>query len=136
MLTKNRRRRAQRGMTLIEIMVVMVLLAMLMGLVGVALIPRIEEGKRKTARTQIGNFQTAMQCYYVKKGRFPSTAEGLKALVDTQCMESLPQDPWNTDYVYLEESGKPVIISYGKDQQQGGEGNDADISSKDPVQTE
>lgn len=125
--TLHRRRRAQRGMTLIEIMVVIVLLAMLMGLVGVALIPKLEEGKRDTAALQIRSFQGGLQCFYVKKGKYPDTGVGLKALLDTQCMEAIPKDPWGNDYVYINEGGKPVIKSDGKDQ---GDPSD-DISSKD-----
>ena len=56
---------------------------------------------------------------------------GLKALVDTNNLEKLPTDPWDHEFVYLNEGGKPVIISYGRDGTPGGEGEDADISSKD-----
>ncbi|MFZ5471058.1 MAG: type II secretion system protein GspG [Myxococcota bacterium] len=124
-------RRARRGMTLIEIMVVIVLLALLMGLVGVALIPKLEEGKRDSAMLQMKNFEGALKCFYVKKGSYPDTGVGLKGLVDTQCMETIPQDPWGSEYVYLNEGGKPVIVSYAKDKAPGGEGNDADLSTKD-----
>ena len=48
-----------------------------------------------------------------------------------QALEQVPKDPWSNDYVYMNEGGKPVIISYGADGTSGGEGNDADISSKD-----
>jgi len=51
--------------------------------------------------------------------------------VDTNNLESVPKDPWGNDYMYLNEGGKPVVISYGSDGTQGGEGNAADISSKD-----
>lgn len=131
--TSRRRRKLARGMTLIEIMVVIVLLAMLMGLVGVALIPKLEEGKRDTARLQMGSFKTALQCYYVKKGKYPDTGQGLNALVESQCMESLPKDPWDSDYVYMLEGGKPVIVSYGKDKSPGTED---DINSNQPAKQE
>jgi general secretion pathway protein G len=51
--------------------------------------------------------------------------------VDIQALEQIPRDPWNNEYVYMNEGGKPVVISYGADGTSGGEGNDADISSKD-----
>jgi general secretion pathway protein G len=99
--------------------------------VGVAVIPKLEEAKQDTARLDIRNIQSAMKLYYTKKGSYPDTATGLKALVDTQNLERMPTDPWGKEYVYMNEGGKPVITSYGADGNPGGEGSDADISSKD-----
>jgi general secretion pathway protein G len=128
--TKQQRRR-QRGMTLIEIMVVITILGLIMAAVGVAVIPKLDEAKQDTARLDIANIQQAMKLYYTKKGKFPDTATGLRALVETQNLERIPTDPWGNEYVYMNEGGKPVIISYGADGTQGGEGPDADISSRD-----
>ena len=69
-----------------------------------------------------------LDTYYAKKGKYPDTGMGLKALVDAQIMDKLPMDPWDHEYIYLLESGKPVIKTYGKD---GNEGGEDDISSKD-----
>ncbi|WP_224369484.1 type II secretion system major pseudopilin GspG [Hyalangium versicolor] len=129
--TKKQQRRRNRGMTLIEIMVVITILGLIAAAVGVAVIPKLEEAKRDTARLDIGNIQNALKLYYAKQGKYPDTGSGLKALVDTQNLERIPVDPWGNEYVYLLESGKPVITSYGADGTAGGQGSDADVSSKD-----
>jgi general secretion pathway protein G len=128
---QEQRRRRARGMTLIEIMVVITILGLIAAAVGVAVIPQLNQAKVDRARLDIQNIQGALKLYYTRKGNFPDTATGLKALVDTQTLEQLPKDPWNNDYVYLNEGGKPVIISYGADGVAGGEGQDADVSSRD-----
>ena len=128
---KQQRRRRNRGMTLIEIMVVITILGLIAAAVGVAVIPQLEAARRDRASLDIKNIQGAMKLYYTKKGKYPDTASGLGALVETQTLEQMPKDPWNNDYVYINEGGKPVIISYGADGTAGGEGNDADISSAD-----
>ncbi len=124
-------RRRQRGMTLIEIMVVITILGLIMAAVGVAVIPKLDEARRDTARMDIGSIHNALKLYYAKKGRFPDTATGLRALVDTQNLDKLPTDPWGHEYAYMNEGGKPIITSYGADGVAGGEGTDADISSRD-----
>ena len=126
----NRRRRA-RGMTLIEIIVVITILALLTAAVSVAVIPRLEEAKVDRAKLDIANIVTALKTYYAKKGSYPDTGLGLKALVDAQILDKMPTDPWDGDYVYMNEGGKPVVISYGKDKAPGGAEYDADLSSKD-----
>jgi general secretion pathway protein G len=128
--TLNQRRR-QRGMTLIEIMVVITILGLIMAAVGVAVIPKLDEAKQDTARLDIANIHQALKLYYTKKGKFPDTGTGLRALVDTNNLDRIPTDPWGKEYVYMNEGGKPVIISYGADGTAGGEGPDADVSSKD-----
>jgi general secretion pathway protein G len=130
------RSRRRRGMTLIEVMIVMVIVALMMGVVGVALIPQLEKGKRNAARQQLGNFNQALKTYYVSKSKYPDTGTGLRALVDAKVMDSVPQDPWGNDYVYLNEGGKPVVMTYSKDGAPGGADDDADIKSTDPMKTE
>lgn len=127
----SRRRRFLRGMTLIEIIVVITILSLLMAAVGVAVIPRLEEAKVDRAKMDIANIGNALKTYYAKKGSYPDTAAGLKALVDAQILEKMPIDPWDHEYVYLNEGGKPVVMSYGKDGAPGGSDFDADLSSKD-----
>lgn len=127
---KNRRRSA-RGMTLIEIIVVITILSLLMAAVGVAVIPQLDKAKVDRARMDIANIQTALKTYYAKKGSYPDTGAGLRALVEQQILEKMPVDPWDHEYVYLNEGGKPVVISYGRDGAPGGSDLDADLSSKD-----
>lgn len=129
-LTRRRQNRA-RGMTLIEIIVVITILSLLMAAVGVAVIPQLEQAKVDRAKMDIGNIQNALKTYYAKKGNYPDTGLGLKALVDAQILERAPLDPWDTEYVYMKEGSTPVIISYGKDKAPGGTDTDADISSKE-----
>lgn len=129
--TKRAQHRRRRGMTLIEIMVVITILGLIMAAVGVSVIPKLEEAKQDTARLDIKNIQSAMKLYYTKKGKYPDTGTGLRALVETQNLDKIPLDPWGHEYVYMNEGGKPVLISYGADGTQGGEGSDADISSRD-----
>lgn len=127
----NRRRASKRGMTLIEIIVVITILSLLMAAVGIAVIPQLDQAKVDRAKMDIQNIQNALKTYYAKKGNYPDTGAGLKAVVDAQILEKMPVDPWDHEYVYLNEGGKPVIISYGKDGAPGGTDGDADISSKD-----
>ncbi|ADO70984.1 type II secretion system major pseudopilin GspG [Stigmatella aurantiaca] len=128
---KQQRRRRNRGMTLIEIMVVITILGLIAAAVGVAVIPQLNQARRDRAELDIKSIQNALKLYYTKKGNYPDTATGLRGLVEMQALESIPRDPWNNEYVYLNEGGKPVIISYGGDGTAGGEGQDADISSRD-----
>jgi general secretion pathway protein G len=123
-------KQVQRGMTLIEIMVVITILGMIAAAVGIFVLPQLEEAKQKTAMQDIKTIQNALNLYYAKKGNYPDTASGWKALVDSQTLEKAPLDPWSHEYVYMNEGGKPVIMSYGRDGQPGGEGPDSDISNK------
>ena len=129
--TKKTLNRRRRGMTLIEIMVVITILGLIAAAVGVAVIPQLEAAKRDTAALDIKSLEGAMKLYYTKKGKYPDTATGLQGLIEVQALEAIPKDPWSNDYVYMNEGGKPVIVSYGSDGTAGGEGNDADISSRD-----
>ncbi len=129
--TRTQQRRHQRGMTLIEIMVVITILGLIMAAVGVAVIPKLDEARRDTAKLDIANLHNGLKLYYAKKGRYPDTGTGLRVLVETQTLEQMPRDPWGNEYVYLNEGGKPLIITYGADGAQGGEGADADVSSRD-----
>ena len=125
------RRRSARGMTLIEIIVVITILSLLMTAVAVGVIPALDQAKVDTARMDIVNISNTLKIYYAKKGGYPDTGGGLKAVVDAQLLEKTPVDPWGHEYIYLNEGGKPVIMSYGKDGAPGGTENDADLSSKD-----
>jgi general secretion pathway protein G len=124
------RRAAARGMTLIEIMVVITIIGLIAAAVTVAVVPRLQEAQVSRAKLDISSIEGSLKLYYAKKGNYPDTATGLKGLVDQQILDKMPQDPWNHDYVYVLERGKPIITSYGRDGVPGGEGPDADISNR------
>jgi len=123
-------RKLRKGMTLLEVIVVLAIIALIGSLAAIALIPQLESSKRDAAKIDITSVIKALDIYYTSKGNFPSTQAGLQALVP-QFLPKLPKDPWNNPYVYILEGGRPVVLSYGKDGTPGGEGNDADISSRD-----
>jgi general secretion pathway protein G len=136
------------GFTLIEIMVVIVILAMLAALVGPKLMGRTDDAKVTDARVQIKNIETALKLYKLDNGSYPSTEQGLAALVskptvgvipktykDNGYLESkkVPLDPWGNDYLYVSpgEHGDYDLFSYGADGAKGGEGKNADITNWD-----
>ena len=136
----------ERGFTLIEIMVVVVILGILASYVAVRWVGRTEEAQRTQARVQIEGFGTALALYKLDNGTYPSTEQGLQALVEPPTVGQLPRkwkeggylekkqvpkDPWGNDYVYLSPGlhDEYDLSSYGKDGVQGGDGRDADINS-------
>lgn len=123
-------RAAMRGMTLIEIMVVITIIGLIAAAVAVAVIPQLQRAQVDRATLDIKNIEGALKLYYARKGSYPDTATGLKALVDLQILETMPQDPWKRDYIYVLERGRPIITSYGQDGVPGGEGPNADISNR------
>lgn len=129
--SRKKKQRVPRGMTLVEIMVVIAILGMIAAAISVAVIPKLNEAKQDTARLDIKTIESAMKLYYTKKGSYPDTGTGLRALVDTQNLDKMPKDPWGREYVYVNEGGKPIITSYGGDGAPGGDGADADISNKE-----
>ena len=137
-----------RGFTLIEIMVVIVILALLAALVGPKLIGRSDDAKIADAKVQIRNIETGLKLYKLDNGAYPTTEQGLQALVEKPAtgqtpnnwraegyLESkkIPKDPWKNDYIYLSpgEHGDYDLSSYGADGVKGGEGINADICSWD-----
>ena len=125
-------RRRSRGMTLIEIVVVITILGLLMGAIVVAVIPTLSKAKQDKARLDIGTLMQGLDLCKARGGKYPDTGTGLKELVDKQCIKELQKDPWGNEYVYLNEGGKPVVMSYGEDGAAGGTDLNEDISSKGP----
>jgi len=134
--------KCQRGFTLIELMVVMIILGLLAALVVPKMFGRIGQAKQKAAYAQIELFGTALDSFYLDVGRYPTTEEGLQALITPpQGVEGwngpylkkseIPLDPWNNPYHY-ESPGKYGdydLYSYGADGVEGGEGENQDIVS-------
>ncbi len=136
------------GFTLIEIMVVVFIISILLALVGPKLIGRTDDARVVEARAQIKNFDTSLKLYKMDTGFYPSTEQGLEALIAPPVSGNVPEnyreggylekkkipaDPWGNPYVYISPGleGDYDIVSYGADGAPGGEGYDADISNWD-----
>jgi len=132
----------QYGFTLIELLVVLVILGLLAGLVGPQVLRYAGSAKSDTARLQIEELGAGLDLYHLEVGRYPSSNEGLKALVEKPAGVSvwngpylkkkrIPNDPWNNEYHYISPGEQSVydLYSLGSDNMEGGEGNDADIVS-------
>ena len=136
------------GFTLIEIMVVIVILAMLAALVGPKLMGRTDDAKVKTTSIQLKGMESALKLYKLDNGSYPSTEQGLNALVTKPTVgvipksykdggylesKSVPKDAWGNDYLYVSpgEHGDYDLFSYGSDGAKGGDGKNADITSWD-----
>lgn len=134
----------QAGFTLIEILVVVSILAILGALVVPKIMDRPNDARVVAAKQDMGAILAALKLYKLDNGRYPSTEQGLKALVEKPGSEPVPanwkpggyldkapKDPWGQDYLYLNPGLKTDIdiLSRGADGQSGGEGYDADISS-------
>jgi general secretion pathway protein G len=134
------------GFSLIELMVVIVILGILAGLIMPRFMGRTDDAKIMKAKVDITALGTALKLYKLDNGEYPTTEQGLKALIsppDTGSTRgnwkpggyldrtTLPKDPWNSDYIYLSPGthGEYDIISYGADGVPGGEGKNADIKS-------
>src|ERR1700704_2381185 len=140
MRTQNRR----RGFTLLEVMVVVVILGILAALVVPKIISRPDEARAIAAKQDIASLMQALKLYRLDNQRYPSTEQGLQALVARPVsaplapnwkaggyVERLPKDPWGNPYQYLNPGihGEIDVFSFGADGTAGGEGNDADIGS-------
>ncbi len=140
-------RKWQEGFTLIEIMVVIIILGLLAGLVLPKFLGQEEKAKREVAKTQIRSLEQALDSYKLDNGFYPTTDQGLDALIkkpetgrvpgkwrDGGYLKParIPKDPWDKEYVYISpgsENREYEIVSYGADKEPGGEGNNADIQS-------
>ena len=146
-LTNNprfRRRAARsRGMTLIEILVVLVLIGVVLGVVGGNFIGKGEKAKADAAKIEIGQIGQTLDLYKLEVGRYPSTQEGLQALIAAPPgvanwngpywkKAATPKDPWGNDYRYAapgQNNAPYEVSSLGADGKEGGEGANKDITS-------
>lgn len=136
--------RGRRGFTLLEVMVVMVILGILAALIVPKIVSRPDQARIIAAKQDIATLMQALKLYRLDNGRYPTTEQGLQALVVKPTsdpipanwkaggyLERLPNDPWGHPYQYLNPGvhGEIDVFSLGADGQPGGEGNDADIGS-------
>lgn len=130
-----RRRARQAGFTLVEVLVVISIIGLIMGLVGPRVLNYLSDAKVKAAKIQIESFSSALDLYFLDTGRYPSSTEGLNALMQRPSSASawngpylkgtvVPKDPWGSPYVYKSPGDrKPYeIMSYGPDGQNGAKG--------------
>lgn len=135
-------RHSQRGFTLVEMLVVITIIALIMGLVGPRVLNYLTDSKIKAAKIQIESLGSALDLYYLDVGRYPTTPEGLDALVQRTGNTPLwngpylkggavPKDPWGQPYVYRSPGQRAPydLISFGSDGQEGGTGAGADITN-------
>jgi general secretion pathway protein G len=141
-----RRRRSsdhnQSGFTLVEILVVIAIIGLIMGLVGPRVLNYLTDSKAKAAQIQIESLGSALDLYFLDTGKYPTSSEGLSALVQRPGGRptwngpylkggNVPKDPWGNPYMYRSpgQHGIYDIMSYGADGQEGGTGASADLTS-------
>jgi len=134
----------RRGITLIEMMVVIVILGILATIIFTRVSDRPEQARRTKASVEIRQIQTALELFKLDNGFFPSTEQGLEALVsipttgkiptnypESGYLEKVPRDPWGNPYVYIcpGAHGDYDLVSYGADGEPGGDGKNRDVES-------
>lgn len=137
-------RSRQRGFTLIEIMVVVVIIGLLTAVVTTQVMGRVDDARVNKVQQDIKALELALQMYRLDNSRYPTTEQGLMALVQKPTLEPIPpswrpggylqrysKDPWKEDYIYVSpgEHGEYDLYSLGADKKEGGEGPDADIGN-------
>ncbi len=135
-------KRRNRGFTLLELLVVLVILGLLASVVGPQVLKQIGGSKSKAAALQIEEYATALDLFHLEVGRYPTTAEGLEALISKPGgarfwngpylkKKVIRDDPWGNKYIYESpgQNGDYDLYSLGADNREGGEDDDADIVS-------
>jgi general secretion pathway protein G len=129
------------GFTLIELMIVIVILGLLATIIMPKILDRPEQARRMKAKVDIRSIESALALFKTDTGRFPTTSEGLEVLVSNPgikgynadgYLDKVPSDPWGTKYVYISpgvNSRDYDLKSYGKDGENGGAEDNADIES-------
>ncbi|HUW19187.1 MAG TPA: type II secretion system major pseudopilin GspG [Sedimentisphaerales bacterium] len=129
------------GFTLIELMIVVVILGLLATIIMPRILNRPEQARRMKAKVEIRNIESALALFKTDTGRFPTTSEGLQALVSNPgikgynsdgYLDKVPSDPWGNKYIYICPAvhGRDYDLeSYGKDGEDGGTADNADIES-------
>ena len=136
-----------KGFTLIEILVVLIILSALAAIVAPKFLGRSEDAKRTASAVQIRNIEGAIKLFYLDNGFYPTTEQGLDALVEKPTTGKIPKkykdggyleggkvplDPWDNAFIYLSpgvHNKEYDIESFGADSEDGGEGKDADVES-------
>lgn len=137
-----------RAISLIEVMVVLLIIGLVSSFAFMNFMPTVEKAKVDTAKAQMKNFKMILRKYKLDNGFYPTTAQGLKSLIEKPVTEpvpenwqtggyldanSVPKDPWNNDYIYeFPDPNNPdsfLLKSLGTDGKEGGEGNAEDIIS-------
>jgi len=129
-------RHREKGLTLVEIMVVMAILGTIMAIVAVNVIGQLDDANTSATRLQMGKIEGDLALYAAKKkGKYPSTSDGLEAASKYFVDGKVPTDAWGNEFQYFSPASNCSkafeLISYGKDGQQGGEDANADLSSCD-----
>jgi general secretion pathway protein G len=137
------RRVGEAGFTLIEIMVVVFILGLLVTLVAPRIMGRTDDARKVKAVADVKKIEEALHLYKLDNGTYPTTDQGLQALVTRPesgnipkrwnpdgYLESVPIDPWGNPYAFLCDGEKYSVKSYGADGSEGGEGKNADIDSR------
>jgi len=138
----NSRGAGERGFTLIELLVVLVILGLVAGVAGPRVLQYLDSAKSDTARLQIEELGASLDLFYLDQGRYPTTEEGLRVLVDQPTgmanwngpylkKPKLPEDPWGRDYRYRSpgEHGRYDLFTLGADNAESGTGADQDVTS-------
>jgi len=127
-------------MSLVEIMIVVAIMGAIMALIGTNILPLFEKSKVENTKNQMKNVEQALQLYYTDNNAYPTTAQGLEALVKQPTtggemtnynpsgyIKSVPKDQWGKPLIYESDGTKYMIMSYGKDGKEGGTGFAQDI---------
>lgn len=134
-------RNQKNGFTLIELLVVLAILGVLAALVGPRVLNQLGGAKSKAALVQIADLERALEIFKIDVGRYPTTEQGLAALVVKPAGvngwngpylkgQTVPNDPWGKPYFYKNASGEVEIISHGADGVPGGDGEASDVKNR------